>query len=295
MPEAHVFVSYVREDREKVDRLADALRSAGVEVWVDRDDLEPGHFWKDGIRRAIRNGAFFLACFSEAYVARVETYMNEELSLAIERLRSMPRDRAWFIPVLLDRVQVPDRPISNHETLADIQAVWLFTDWDSGISQILKVVTGSSRERKAPVAPVESLSGDSSEREPEWFADAQRIWIALELTVYSSTEPWNKKPQVRMVEMTKAYLKQNGFEWDYQALSSAPDRFRTFLLYKARLGEDADFNWAFKSLRLLQTEAGATAEGRVSDLGWMSCMERLTKNTRLGPTRNEESHGKLDR
>jgi hypothetical protein len=42
MPEAHVFVSYVREDRERVDHLANALRVAGVEVWVDRDALEPG-------------------------------------------------------------------------------------------------------------------------------------------------------------------------------------------------------------------------------------------------------------
>ena len=102
MPETHVFVSYVREDHERVDRLANALRVAGVEVWVDRDALEPGQFWKDSIRRAIDDGAFFLACFSEAYVTRDETYMNEELSLAIERLRLMRRDRAWFIPVLLD-------------------------------------------------------------------------------------------------------------------------------------------------------------------------------------------------
>jgi hypothetical protein len=272
MPETHVFVSYVREDHERVDRLANALRVAGVEVWVDRDALEPGQFWKDSIRRAIDDGAFFLACFSEAYVTRDETYMNEELSLAIERLRLMRRDRAWFIPVLLDDVRIPDRPISNYERLADIHAVRLFGNWDSGISQILKVVTSSSRERKEPVAPVESLSGGSSEREPEWFADAQRIWIELELTVYSSTEPWNKKPQVRIVEMTKAYLQQNGFVWDYQALSSAPDRFRTFLLHKARLGEDADFNRAFKSLRLLRPEAGAVPKyaSRTADgcLAW---------------------------
>jgi TIR domain len=272
MPEAHVFVSYVREDRERVDHLANALRVAGVEVWVDRDALEPGQFWKDSIRRAIGDGAFFLACFSEAYVARDETYMNEELSLAIERLRLMRRDRAWFIPVLLDDVRIPDRPISNYERLADIHAVRLFGNWDSGISQILKVVTRSSQRGEAPAVPVETGSGDSSEHEQEWFADAQTVWIALELTVSSLSKPWEQKTKMRMVEMTKAYLQQNGFEWDYRALSLASLPFRIFLLNKARRAEDADFNWAFKSLRLLRAEAGAVPKdaSRTADgcLAW---------------------------
>jgi outer membrane receptor protein involved in Fe transport len=33
--------------------------------------------------------------------------MNEELALAIEPLRLMPNDRAWFIPVALDHSEIP--------------------------------------------------------------------------------------------------------------------------------------------------------------------------------------------
>jgi hypothetical protein len=259
MPKTHVFVSYVREDRERVDRLADALRAAGVEVWVDRGALEPGQYWKDAIRKAIGSGAFFLACFSKAVAVRDETYMNEELAIAVEKLRSISRDRAWFIPVLLDDVRIPDRPISSHETLADIQAVRLFAKWDFGISEILRVVTGSSRGAEAPAASEELGTGDSSE-EPEWFADAQTVWIRLGLIVSSLSKPWEQKTKMRVVEMTRRYLQQNGFEWDYRALSSASLPFRIFLLNKARLAEDADFNWAFKSLRLLRAEAGAVPE-----------------------------------
>jgi hypothetical protein len=49
----HIFVSYLREDRETVDRLCDDLRSAGLHVWLDREKIVPGERWKVAIRRAI--------------------------------------------------------------------------------------------------------------------------------------------------------------------------------------------------------------------------------------------------
>ena len=82
-----VFVSYVKEDSTVVSRIADVLRVFEVEVWLDKDSLKPGLRWQDQIRKGISEGDFFLACFSEAYVKRESTYMNEELTLAIEGLR----------------------------------------------------------------------------------------------------------------------------------------------------------------------------------------------------------------
>ncbi len=64
--EKHIFVSYVRENAEAVDRLCRDLRANGVSVWIDRDKIVPGVFWADAIRRAIQNGAYFLACYSRA-------------------------------------------------------------------------------------------------------------------------------------------------------------------------------------------------------------------------------------
>jgi hypothetical protein len=71
-----------------------------VTVWLDRNDIEPGARWRDAIRKAIRGGKFFMACFSKEYSERARTHMNEELTLAIDELRTMPTDRTWFIPVL---------------------------------------------------------------------------------------------------------------------------------------------------------------------------------------------------
>ena len=45
----HVFISYVRENKEQVDRLCQDLETHGVKVWLDRNDIKPGALWKDAI------------------------------------------------------------------------------------------------------------------------------------------------------------------------------------------------------------------------------------------------------
>jgi hypothetical protein len=136
-PKAYrVFVSYVREDQETVERLAKELSAYGIKVWLDKTELKPGTRWRDAIREAISQGDFFIACFSEAYQRRSKSYMNEELTLAIEELRQRPTNRAWFIPVLLSHCEVPARSIGAGETLREIQWVELYRDWEEGVTRI---------------------------------------------------------------------------------------------------------------------------------------------------------------
>jgi hypothetical protein len=140
MPQAHAFISYVRENSEVVDRLADDLRAYGIKVWVDRDDIMPSQYWKDAISEAIQKGAYFIACFSKELNERPETYMHGELRLAVDRLRNMPRHRVWFIQVLINETDIPSHSISDHETLKDINAIRLFDDWDAGVTKILRAI-----------------------------------------------------------------------------------------------------------------------------------------------------------
>lgn len=123
---AHAFLSYVREDSAVIDEVAEFLRSHGVLVWLDRDDIEPGRYWKTAIAEAIESGAFFVAFFSEASLARAKTYMNEELSLALQQLRLRAHDCGWFIPVLIDDVLPPPWSFRPDQTLQDFQAVRWF-------------------------------------------------------------------------------------------------------------------------------------------------------------------------
>ena len=128
----HAFISYVREDSHRVDQLQQTLQTAGIPVWRDTADLWPGEDWRLKIRNAITNNALvFIACFSQASLARDITYQNEELTLAIEQLRLRRPDDPWLIPVRFDECEIPDRDIGGGRTLASIQRADLFGERSS--------------------------------------------------------------------------------------------------------------------------------------------------------------------
>jgi len=137
---AHIFISYVRENTAGVQRLCDELHRHGLKTWIDREDIAPGARWKQAIRSGIRSGSIFIACFSKEYSDRDKTYMNEELTLAIEELRQRPTDKMWFIPVRLSQCQIPDRDIGAGETLRDVHCIDLESDWRGGITRIIEAV-----------------------------------------------------------------------------------------------------------------------------------------------------------
>jgi hypothetical protein len=123
----HVFVSYVREDGDEVDQLCAVLEAAQIPYWRDRKDLGPGDAWRANIRDAIRNGSLvFLACFSNNYRAKPKSYMNEELTLAVDEFRQMQQGRVWLIPVRFDDGDVPDLDLGAGRVLSDLNYSDLF-------------------------------------------------------------------------------------------------------------------------------------------------------------------------
>jgi hypothetical protein len=125
----HVFLSYVKEDTEAVDRLCEVLEAAQIPYWRDRKSLGPGDIWKAKIREAVRDGSLvFLACFSDESRAREKSYQNEELTLAVEEFRKMPPGRTWLIPVRFDGGPVPEWDLGAGRVLGDLNYSDLFGD-----------------------------------------------------------------------------------------------------------------------------------------------------------------------
>lgn len=123
------FISYVREDSRLVEQLCGGLNSEGIQTWRDKDQLVPGSRWQNAIRDAIKNHAIaFIACFSTHFEARHRSYMNEELTVAVEEARLRPRDRAWLFPVRLDECAIPSLSLGAGETLDHLQSVDWFRD-----------------------------------------------------------------------------------------------------------------------------------------------------------------------
>jgi hypothetical protein len=159
----HVFVSYVHEDAAQVDRLCEVLEVAQIPYWRDRSSLAPGDAWKQKIRDAIRSGSLvFLACFSSASRAREKSYMNEELTIAIEEYRQMPPDRTWIIPVRFDDGPVPEWDLRPGFTLRDINHVDLFgPKYTSGAVALTRTIAslmdGASPDPATVLAAIDEL------------------------------------------------------------------------------------------------------------------------------------------
>jgi hypothetical protein len=152
-PSGYVFISYMREDSDRVGLLQRALEAAGVRVWRDKDDLWPGDDWRIKIRNAITGDALvFIACFSSRGAARAKSYQNEEMTLAVEQVRLRRSDVAWPIPVRFDDCQVPEVDLGGGRSLRDIHRADLFGDCREA-------------ETSRLVATVRRLLGQQSEEE----------------------------------------------------------------------------------------------------------------------------------
>src|ERR1700736_6770102 len=103
-----VFLSYASEDGEAAQRISDALRGAGLEVWFDRSELRGGDAWDAMIRRQIRTCSLFIPLISANSRVRSEGYFRLEWKLAVDRSHLMASDRAFLVPVVIDGTREGD-------------------------------------------------------------------------------------------------------------------------------------------------------------------------------------------
>ena len=101
-PGKAVFLSYASQDAEAAQRLCNALRAAGIEVWFDQSELRGGDVWDQKIRRKINDCALFIPVISANTASRHEGYFRLEWDLADQRTHMLARNRAFIVPVCLD-------------------------------------------------------------------------------------------------------------------------------------------------------------------------------------------------
>jgi TolB-like protein/Tfp pilus assembly protein PilF len=114
---AAVFLSYASQDAAAAERIATALREAGIEVWFDRNALRGGDAWDRHIRRQIKDCALFVPVISANSQARSEGYFRLEWTLADQRTQLMGKNRTFILPVCVDgtgerNADVPDSFLS---------------------------------------------------------------------------------------------------------------------------------------------------------------------------------------
>jgi len=94
------FFSYCRDDSEFALRLAEDLKAAGANVWLDQLDIEPGMPWDRAVESAVTNCPRMLAILSPTSVNSEN--VRDEISVALSKQKRV-------IPVLYRECDVPFR------------------------------------------------------------------------------------------------------------------------------------------------------------------------------------------
>ena len=141
---SQIFLSYAREDEEKVENLYRKLSDAEFKPWMDKKDILPGEIWQSCIQRAIRRSDFFLACLSAKSVNR-RGFLQREIKDALDIWQEMLEDDIYLIPVRLEDCEVP-------ESLRDFQWVNLFEEdgW-TRLVEAIQVGVGRRAEVTKPI------------------------------------------------------------------------------------------------------------------------------------------------
>ena len=113
-PSQAVFLSYASEDAEAAERIAAALRAAGIEAWLDKSELRGGDAWDRQIQEQIHDCRLFIPVISANSEHRDEGYFRREWALAVDRTRDMAEKKAFLLPVVIDdtserRASVPEK------------------------------------------------------------------------------------------------------------------------------------------------------------------------------------------
>lgn len=203
----HVFLSYVREDTDRVNTLQSDLEAAGFEVWRDVKNLWPGDRWKLKLREAIQEDALAVTpCFSEATVRRSRSTMFEELTWAAEECRRRNPDHPWIFPVLFDDVFPPTLDLGGGATLHDLQWTLLYEDWDG---QFARLGEALGRQLRA--------ANGSRQDEPTHMLESGEMGHEQEL------QAAQKAPEIqrRLLE-----IEEERFAWEREKRSEESERER---------------------------------------------------------------------
>lgn len=131
------FVSYAREDRDIALRLADDLRAAGIDVWIDQHNIRAGEQWDQAVERALEQSLTMLVILSPDAVQ--SRSVMDEVSYSLEEGKRV-------VPVLHRACKIPLR-------MRRLQYVELTSSYAEGFSRVVNALQNASATSVVTPAP----------------------------------------------------------------------------------------------------------------------------------------------
>jgi len=143
------FVSYAREDREFVLRLAKDLKAKGAKIWMDRLDIRLGQRWDTEVETAVEQCGCMVVVLSPAAVASEK--VKNEFMVALDEGKVV-------IPALIRECRVPLQ-------LRRLQYADFRADYDIGLTDLAASLCGEQQPNADTIALTEQQAPSVSERE----------------------------------------------------------------------------------------------------------------------------------
>lgn len=167
-----VFISYAREDYDSAKRLYNDLKAAGLEPWLDKENITAGQDWKEVIMDAIENCRYFIPLFSSTSVTKI-SYIQSEYVFALEYAENYPSGTIFAIPVKLDDCKIPIRKLRMK------QHVDLFPHWGTGIKKILQAIGIKDKHTSVKKNHKEDLAVNKQEKEQKASILLEKILVSI--------------------------------------------------------------------------------------------------------------------
>jgi hypothetical protein len=97
-----VFICHASEDNPFAASLYEQLKAAGLEPWLDEENLRGGDKWDEMIQQVIKKEIdYFLVLQSESLQkkTRGKCYINKEINEALEQQKMLPSGSCFIIPL----------------------------------------------------------------------------------------------------------------------------------------------------------------------------------------------------
>jgi TolB-like protein/Flp pilus assembly protein TadD len=163
---AEVFLSYSRDDHDRVFDLVEKLRAAGVSMWIDTGAIDAASLWSEQIVNALESAKVLLLVVTESAVR--SDNVAKEVMLVSER-------KGHILPVYLEPTVIP--PALRYQ-LAGIQHVEYFKSGDeASLKTILRALervgvklAPPAQPKAAAPAPVHAETHGPTSRERDALA-----------------------------------------------------------------------------------------------------------------------------
>lgn len=168
-----LFISHASDDKEVVAKpLTQALRQAGLSVWIDEEEIALGDSLLDSIQRGMSASRFAIVLFSPRFFAKV--WAKAELAGFFQRELT---GKKVILPVYYDISH--EEVVKTVPILADRKAI----SWSDGIEAVVKAVVHALEKASLQIeAPAKVTKTDTTPSPPKSLAllvsaDRQPIFV----------------------------------------------------------------------------------------------------------------------